>query len=101
MSDARIESDGGNGVRVWVKAVPRSSRDQIAGVLGDRLKVRVSAPAEDGRANKAVCATIAKALGIKARQVTIESGHTSPEKIVRIEGVSVEDVRARFKRSVT
>jgi uncharacterized protein (TIGR00251 family) len=94
----RIEQDG-TATRLWIKGVPRSSRDQVAGVLGDRLKVRVSAPAEDGRANKAVCATIAKALGIKPRQVTIESGHTSPEKIVRIEGVSVEGVRARFKRS--
>ena len=89
----RIESDG-SAVRVWIKAVPGASRDQIAGVLGERLKVRVTAPVEDGRANQAICATIARALKIKLKQVTIESGRTNPEKVVRIEGVSVELVRA-------
>ena len=89
----RIKSDG-SAVRVWIKAVPGASRDQIAGVLGERLKVRVTAPAEDGRANQAICATIARALKIKLKQVTIESGRTNPEKVVRIEGVSVELVRA-------
>ena len=89
----RIKSDG-SAVRVWIKAVPGASRDQIAGVLGERLKVRVTAPAEDGRANQAICATIARALKIKPRQVMIESGRTNPEKVVRIEGVSVELVRA-------
>jgi uncharacterized protein YggU (UPF0235/DUF167 family) len=57
----------------------------------------VSAPAEDGRANKAVCETIAKALGIKPKHVTIERGHTNPEKIVRIDGVSADAVRARLE----
>ncbi len=93
MSRVRIESDG-SAVRLWIKAVPGASRDQIAGVLGDRLKVRVTAPAEDGRANEAVCATIAKALKIRSKQVAIESGQTNPEKIVRIEGVGSEAVRA-------
>ena len=84
-------------MRVWVKAVPGASRDQVAGTLGDRLKVRVSAPAEGGRANKAICETIAKALRIKPKQVMIESGHTNPEKIVRIEGASTESVRGALR----
>ena len=89
----RIEN-GDSAVRVWIKAVPGASRDQISGVLGDRLKVRIRAPAEDGRANLVICATIAKALKIKSKQVTIESGRTNPEKVVRIEGISAELVRA-------
>lgn len=92
----RIEQHG-DAVRVWVKAVPGSSRDQVSGVLGDRLKVRISAPAEDGRANDAIRATIAKALKVKPKQVAIESGATSPEKIVRIEGLGIERVRAAFE----
>jgi uncharacterized protein (TIGR00251 family) len=99
MSEVRVEASGALGARLWIKVVPGSSRDQVAGVLGDRLKVRVSAPPENDRANKAVCATIAKTLGVKAKHVTIESGHTNPEKTVRIEGVSVEAVRARLERS--
>ncbi len=76
------QPDGGAVIRV--KAVPGASRDQIAGVLGDRLKVKVAAPPEGGKANKAICALIAKALGVKTAQVEIVSGATNPEKIVRI-----------------
>ncbi len=52
--EIRIEQDGDD-VLVWVKAVPGAAQDTVAGALGDRLKVRVSAAPEDGRANKAIC----------------------------------------------
>jgi len=89
----RIETDGAGGVLVAVKAVPGSSRDEVVGVLGDRLKVRVSAPPEGGKANKAICAAIAEALGVKARDVEVVAGHTSPEKTVRINGATMNAVR--------
>ncbi len=79
----RIEQSGED-VRIWIKAVPGAARDEIAGVIGDRLKVRVSAAPEAGKANKSICKLIAKALNVKANQVSIESGQTNPEKIVRI-----------------
>ena len=81
-----------------VKAVPGASRDQVSGILGDRLKVRVSAPPEAGKANAAVCSVIAKALGIKSRDVQIHSGHSHPEKVVRIEGMTAEAVLARITK---
>ena len=80
--------------RIAIKAVPGARRDEIAGMLGDRLKVRVSAPPEGGRANEAICALIASALGIKPRQVEIVSGHAVPEKVVRVVGADPERVRA-------
>ncbi|MCC6229570.1 MAG: DUF167 domain-containing protein [Phycisphaerales bacterium] len=70
-----------------VKVVPGSSREAIAGRLGDRLKVRVSAPPEAGAANQAVCRLIADALGVRARDVRISAGHTRPEKTLEIDGV--------------
>ena len=70
-----------------VKVVPGSSREAIAGRLGDRLKVRVSAPPEAGAANEAVCRLIAGALGVRARDVRITSGQTRPEKTLEIDGV--------------
>lgn len=70
-----------------VKVVPGSSREAIAGRLGDRLKVRVSAPPEAGAANEAVCRLIAQALGVRARDVRITTGHTRPEKTLEIDGV--------------
>jgi len=73
-----------------VKVVPGAKRDQIAGVLampdGDRLKVRVCAPPEGGRANQAVCALIARRVGLKPAQVTIASGASSAEKTVALSG---------------
>jgi uncharacterized protein (TIGR00251 family) len=93
-------SRDGDDVLIRIKVVPGASDNEIAGVLGDRLKIRVSAPAEGGRANEAVCAVIAAALGVKPRQVLVESGQTSPEKVLRISGVDVEMVaRLRMARS--
>ena len=80
-------------VRHAIKAVPGARRDEIAGMLGDRLKVRIAAPPEAGRANEAVCRVIAGALGVSARSVRIVGGHGRPEKVVEIEGVSEADVR--------
>jgi uncharacterized protein (TIGR00251 family) len=80
-------------VRLAVKAVPGAKRDEIAGRLGDRLKVRVSAPPEGGRANDAICALVAAALGVRPRDVRVVGGHSRPEKVVEIEGVSEEAVR--------
>lgn len=88
-----IVEDTDGGVLIRVKAVPGAKREQIAGVLGDRLKIKVSAPPEGGKANAAICALIAKALGVKAGAVSVVSGQSNPEKVVRVEGVSVESVR--------
>ena len=80
-------------VRVSVKAVPGSSRDAIAGPLGDRLKVRVAAPPEDGKANKAIEALLAEACGLQARDATVVSGHARPEKTVELRGVDEPTAR--------
>lgn len=75
---------------IRVKAVPGASRDQIAGLLGDRLKIRVAAPPEGGKANQAICLVIAKALGVGKREVSVEAGHASPEKSIRASGVTLD-----------
>jgi uncharacterized protein len=93
-----ISNDPAGGVLLRVKVVPGARREEIAGVLdlptGPRLKVRVSAPPEGGRANDAVCALLASTLGVHTRSVSIASGHTSPEKTVRVAGVD-RDAAAR------
>ena len=76
----------GRAERFKVKAVPGAKRDEIVGMLGDRLKVRVSAPPEGGRANEAICALIAAALGVRARDVAVVSGQTRAEKVVEVVG---------------
>lgn len=69
-----------------IKAVPGASRDAVAGMLGDRLKIRVAAPPEGGKANKAIVALLARELGLKPAQVEIVAGLTNPEKTVRLTG---------------
>ena len=80
--------------RIALKVVPGSRRDQIVGPLGDRLKIKVSAPPEDGRANRAVCDLLASALGLSTRAVEVIAGATSPEKTIRVTGISAQAARA-------
>ncbi|MGD9692728.1 MAG: DUF167 domain-containing protein [Phycisphaerales bacterium] len=90
---AEIVSASGGGVLIRVKAVPGAKRDEISGVLGDRLKVRVSAAPEGGKANAAICAVIAGALGVRARDVSVVQGASGAEKVVEARGVSAEAAR--------
>jgi uncharacterized protein (TIGR00251 family) len=85
------------GVLIAVKAVPGAKRDGIVGRLGERLKIRVSAPPEGGKANKAICALLAAELGVRVQDVEVVRGHSSPEKTIRIAGVRVESVCERWK----
>ncbi len=77
-----------------VKVVPGSSRDQIAGKLGDRLKIKVAAAPENGLANQAVIRVIAELLGLAQRNISIASGQTHPEKVVRIVGTTLAEANA-------
>ena len=65
--------------------MPGASRSGIAGVLGDRLKVRVAAPPEEGKANRALVALLQEWL--ETSDVEIVAGLGSPEKTVRIRGI--------------
>jgi uncharacterized protein (TIGR00251 family) len=82
--------------RLSLKVVPGASGSGIAGWLGDRLKVRVQAPAESGRANTAVRELLATALGLPASSVVIVAGGASPRKTVEISALSAAEVRERL-----
>lgn len=71
---------------IRVKAVPGASRDEIAGTLGDRLKIRIAAPPEAGRANNAVRALLARRLGIPRRDIELTTGASSAEKVFAAPG---------------
>lgn len=86
------EQDGD--VLVPVKVVPNASRDRVMGELDGALKVQVAAAPERGAANKAVCRLIAGKLGVRANQVRVESGQTSPRKTLRVIGLGLDGVRA-------
>jgi uncharacterized protein (TIGR00251 family) len=83
-------------VLVAIKAVPGARRDAVAGLLGDRLKVRVAAPPEDGKANKSICKLLAAALGLKPAALTVARGHASAEKTILASGITLPDAQARL-----
>jgi hypothetical protein len=71
---------------------PGAARDEIIGRYGEVWKVRVAAPAERGRANDAVLDLLAEALGVSRRSVTLVAGATSRDKVIRVDGLTREDV---------
>jgi uncharacterized protein (TIGR00251 family) len=79
--------DDGQGVIFDVQVVPRASRERIGPVVGDRLKVQLTAPPVDGAANDALRAALARALGVARGTVRILRGETGRKKTVRIDGV--------------
>lgn len=88
------EKDGA--VQFAVKAVPGASRDRIAGLHGDAIKVQVAAPPEGGRANARICELLAAALGVPVRAVTVVHGAGNPRKVVAVHGLAADLVRQRL-----
>ena len=80
----------GDAVAVAVKVQPRARRPGLHGLVpdtdGERLAVAVREPAQDGHANRAVCAALATAVGVPQSQVEVASGGTSRRKTLRING---------------
>ena len=83
----RCKAQGG-GVLVPVRAGPGASRNRIAGEHAGSLKVMVTAPPEGGRANGAIAATLARALGVRESAVELVSGRSSRDKVFHVEGVT-------------
>jgi uncharacterized protein (TIGR00251 family) len=88
--------DGQDGVSFAVRVQPRARRNAIAGKLGDALKIALTAPPVDDRANEACIEFIADVFGLPRSSVAILSGHRSRNKVIRVSGLSVEEVRRRL-----
>lgn len=72
-------------MKLRIKVIPSSSKDCIAGWLEDTLKVKVKAPPEKGKANRAVSLVLEKNLGLAKGAIQIISGSTSSHKIIEID----------------
>ena len=85
-----------DGVTFAVRVVPRASKNEIAGIHGDALKIRVTAPPVEGRANEALIAFLAKRLGVRKSQMEIVTGATSRRKMIRVIGLAAQEVGERL-----
>lgn len=88
--------DRGTRARLSVKVTTRASRNEVVGWMGDRLKLRIAAPPQDGRANEALEAFLAAELGIARRCVRVAVGHTSTSKIVEFDGLEQADLIGKW-----
>jgi len=84
------------GITFAVKVHPRARKNAVTGEVGDALKVALTAPPVDGKANEACTDFLAKLLKVPRSSVTIASGHSSRNKVIRVAGLSAEEVRRRL-----
>jgi len=83
----------GEGVMLDLLVQPRASRNEVVGVQGEELKVRLTSPPVDGAANDELVSFLADLFDVPGRRVSLERGHGSRDKRVRILGVSAADAR--------
>ena len=80
---------------VWVTSgAPRS---EIAGVADGRLRLRLAAPALEGKANAELIRLVAKTLGVPRRRVDLATGATGRRKLLRVDGVTLDEARRRLR----
>jgi uncharacterized protein (TIGR00251 family) len=84
------------GVTFSIKVHPRAKKNAITGEVGGVLKLALTAPPVDGKANEACIEFFAKLLKVPRSSVTIASGQASRNKVIRIAGLSEQDVRQRL-----
>ena len=86
--------EGIEGVSLNILVQPRSSRNRLVGLHGDRLKIQVTAPPLDNRANAMVQELFSELLGIPRHAVEIARGQTAREKTVLVRGLRLAQVQA-------
>jgi uncharacterized protein len=87
----------GAGVRLRIHVQPNASKNQIVGLHGEALKIKVAAPPEDGRANAELCEFLAETLAIAKSRVTVVSGLSSRAKQLEIANISLDHVEKALK----
>lgn len=83
--------DEGN-ITISVRVIPRSSRNEISGLVGDAIKVKLTAPPVEGAANEHLIRFLAKSLDINRARIRIASGERSREKLVAFSGLTVAEM---------
>ncbi len=86
----------GSRVIFQVHVQPRAGRNEVAGVYGAAIKIRLQAPPVEGRANAALIAFLAQRLGLRERDVEIISGHSGHHKRIAVRGLTADEIGARL-----
>lgn len=91
-----------SGTTLRIRATPRAKKSEISEILEDgTIKVRLTAPPVEGKANKALVEFLSQILGISSAQIKIISGKTGRNKLVRIDGIDGETARTRIVSQIS
>jgi uncharacterized protein (TIGR00251 family) len=82
------------GVRITVRLSPKAARDKVLGVHGEALKIAITAPPVEGKANRHLIRFLAKRLGVAQGALSIVSGELSREKVIEAAGVRAAEAEA-------
>lgn len=94
MTEPLAVRDVADGCTVAVRVHPGAKRNAIGGMHAGALKVSITAPATDGRANDALISFVAERLGVPRARVTLVAGAASRSKTLRVQGKSAAEVQA-------
>ena len=89
------------GVEIRIHLQPRASKTEIVGVYGEAVKIRITAPPVDGRANAELCRFLARQLGVPQQYVQVISGVSSRQKRVFIRGKTLTEIGASLTHSTS
>lgn len=85
-----LEADGEKGVMVRIHVQPRAAKNGFCGIHGGSVKLRITAPPVDGKANELIIAILAKLFHVPKTAVAITSGQQSRQKRFRVAGVGLD-----------
>lgn len=93
MNESRLKiTETSTGVTFSVHVQPRASRNELCGLQGDELKIRLTSPPVEDAANKLCVEFLAKNLGVAKSRVTIVGGTKSRHKMICVDGVTARDI---------
>ncbi len=92
--------DTGAGATFVIRVRPRAKKNAVLGEFGDALKVALTAPPVEGRANQACIEFLAEILDVPRSSITIAAGQSSRNKIIRVVGLRAAEVEQRLRAAV-
>ena len=93
--------DSAQGATFTVRVQPRAKRNTIVAEIGDALKIALTAPPVEGKANQACIAFLAEVLDVPRSSVTIAAGESSRNKLIRVSGITAAQVELRLRESAS
>ena len=85
---------------IRVHVIPNAKIDKVLGEHGDAIKIKLRAPAVEGKANTALRRFLAEKLSIPQRAIVLEHGERSRDKVIRIDGLSEKEVGSRLLATI-